>query len=522
MVRTTRNLRRVWHIARTLGRHGALFPIQDMSLPAPVRLIAWTMGRRPIWDVANRRPGERLALALQALGPAFIKLGQALSVRADLLGDEMATDLSALQDRLPPFSGEGARAAIEAELGAPVDELFESFEDEPVAAASIAQVHWARTADGTDVAVKVLRPSIEAAFARDLELMRWLAEMAERLQPALRRLRPVEVVDALAETVETEMDLRLEAAAAEELRENMREEPFFHVPAVDWQRTARRVLTTEWITGIPVDERDALIGAGHDLEGIVANTAKVFFLQVFRDGFFHADLHPGNLFVDSGGVVNAVDFGIMGRLDRRTRQYLAEMLLGFLTGDYRRVAEVHIRAGYVPADQSVEAFAQAARSIAQPILGLSLERISIARLLAQLFQVTEKFHMETQPQLVLLQKTMVVAEGVGRRLYPEVNMWELARPLIEEWMRDNMGPEARIRDSVTDLVRGLERLPSLIAEMEDTVGTVTRGGLKLHPDSVRALAAARRSNRRLWPVWGGAAVAAVAAAAAAAIVAFVS
>lgn len=513
MRRAFRNIRRMWTIARTLGRHDALFPIEALRLAAPLRVAVRVFGRPKIAASRGKRPGQRLALALQALGPAFIKLGQALSVRSDLLGEQVARDLSELQDRLPPFSGEQARSTIEEELGADIESLFESFEDVPIAAASIAQVHAARTADGRDVAVKVLRPRIEAAFARDLDLMRWLAELINRTQPALRRLRPVEVVETLAVTVEIEMDLRLEAAAADEMRENMRGESGFRIPEVDWQRTARRVLTTEWVTGIPVDEREALLAAGHDLERIVANMAKVFFLQVFRDGFFHADLHPGNLFVDENGTINAVDFGIMGRLDRRTRQYLAEMLLGFLTGDYRRVAEVHIAAGYVPADQSVDAFAQAARSIAEPILGLSLNRISIARLLSQLFRVTERFKMETQPQLLLLQKTMVVAEGVGRHLYPEVNMWELARPMIVGWGRENMGPEARIRDSVDDVVRGLERLPGLIAGMEETVGAMTRSGVRLHPDSVRAVAEARRGAGRRWTVWVGAMAAAVALAA---------
>lgn len=447
------------------------------------------------------RPGERLALALQALGPAFIKLGQALAVRSDLVGDDISADLSALQDRLPPFPGVEARATIEAELDHPLDEIFDTFDDEPVAAASIAQVHRAVTADGTDVAVKVLRPNIEAAFGLDLDLMLWLAELAERLKPELRRLKPVDVVHTVAESVEIEMDLQFEAAAADELRDNFADEAAFRVPTVDWTRTARRVLTTSWVSGTRINEREALLEAGHDLEAIVANMAKVLFLQVFRDGFFHADMHPGNLFIDVDGVVNAVDFGIMGRLDKKTRQFLAEMLLGFLTGDYRRVANVHVKAGYVPADQSVEAFAQAARSIAEPILGLASNEISLARLLAQLFRITEKFKMETQPQLLLLQKTMLVAEGVGRQLYPGVNMWDLARPLIEDWMVREMGPEAQLRDAVGDVVRGIERLPNMLADMEDSFETMRRSGLKLHPETVSAMAHARGARARRWPIW---------------------
>ncbi len=506
MRRALRNLGRVWEIARTLARHDALFPLAIMGAPGILAFAIRLSGPRRIAAVRDKRPGERLALALQALGPAFIKLGQALAVRSDLVGDEISADLSALQDRLPPFSGTAARDTVEAELDRPLAELFDSFDDEPVAAASIAQVHRAITADGTDVAVKVLRPGIEAAFERDLDLMRWLAELAERHRPDLRRLKPVEVVRTLADSVEIEMDLRFEAAAADELRANFADEERFRVPTVDWTRTARRVLTTGWVEGVRINDREALIEAGHDLAEIVANMANVLFLQVFRDGFFHADMHPGNLFVDADGAVVAVDFGIMGRLDKKTRQYLAEMLLGFLTGDYRRVAEIHVKAGYVPADQSVEAFAQAARSIAEPILGLPLNRISLARLLAQLFRITAKFNMETQPQLLLLQKTMLVAEGVGRQLYPEVNMWDLSRPLIEGWMVREMGPEGRIRDALGDVIRGIERLPALLADMEESFETMRRSGLKLHPDTVSAMTASRRAGAGRWTLWAAAAL----------------
>ena len=506
MLRTVRNLRRLFAIARTLARYDALFPLDQLDLAPPLRACVRLFLPSAEPGVAEKRPGERLALALHALGPSFIKLGQALSVRADLVGEDIAEDLSALQDRLPPFAGAEARQAIETEFAQTIDALFQSFEDDAVAAASIAQVHLAVTSDGENVAVKVLRPGIEAAFAEDLDLLMWLAETVERARPGLRRLKPVEVVQTFTETVNTEMDLRLEAAAADELGRNFADDAGFRVPCMDWQRTGRRVLTAERIGGIPVDEADELVAAGHALEDIVANMARCFFLQVFRDGFFHADLHPGNLFVAEDGAMIAVDFGIMGRIDKRTRQYLAEMLNGFLAADYKRVAEVHFRAGYVPADQSVDAFAQAARAIAEPIFGLPLAEISLARLLAHLFQVTERFRMETQPQLLLLQKTMLVAEGVGRRLCPGVNIWELARPLIEDWMVENMGPEARARDAVSDVTHWLERLPALVADMEESVGTLARGGLRLHPDSVRALAAERRKGGLGWPCWVAAAL----------------
>jgi ubiquinone biosynthesis protein len=510
-----RNVRRLLSIARTLARHDALFPLDLIDFPPLLRsVIRLAAGRRREPGMAGLRPGERLALALHALGPSFIKLGQALSVRSDMVGEELAADLSALQDRLPPFAGRLPRQAIEDEFARPIAELFASFDDTPVAAASIAQVHFAVTVDGEDVAVKILRPGIEAAFADDLELLRWLARLAERARPGLRRLKPVAVIEAFAEMVNTEMDLRYEAAAGDELAANFAGDDKFRVPRMDWVRTGRRILTSERISGIPIDERDRLIAAGHKPEDIVANMARCFFLQAFRDGFFHADLHPGNLFVAEDGAIVAVDFGIMGRMDKRTRQYLAEMLLGFLTADYQAVAQIHVRAGYLAADQSVDAFAQAARSIAEPIMGLELGEISLARLLAQLFQVTEKFRMETQPQLLLLQKTMLVAEGVGRALYPQINMWELARPLIEDWTRDNMGAEARAIDAITDITQGLERLPGLIADMEDSIGSLARGGLKLHPDSLRALTGGRTEPRPRWPYWAGAAVLAAIAVAA--------
>src|SRR5262249_39907222 len=281
------------------------------------------------------RPGERLAAALVEMGPSFIKLGQLLATRADLLGDEVAEDLALLQDRLPPFPGSEARALVEVEFGETFQVLFASFDEVPVAAASIAQVHFAITTDGQEVAVKVLRPGIMRAFARDLDLFRWLAELIERTQPALRRLKPVEVVETLAQSVELEMDLRFEAAAASELAENFAGDPTFRVPRVDWLRTGRNVLTTERVGGIRADDRDAILAARLDIETILRNAASAFFKQVFRDGFFHADLHPGNMFIEPDGAIAVVDFGIMGRLDRETRYYLADMLIGFLTGDYR-------------------------------------------------------------------------------------------------------------------------------------------------------------------------------------------
>ena len=504
MLRAVKHIRRLIGIVVTLGRHDALFIFAWVPpVAGPARWLAKLPGFRPRAEFLGQRPGQRLATALESLGPGFIKFGQALSTRSDFFGAEMAADLSSLQDRLPPFSGSEARRVIERELGIPFDELFEAFEEEATAAASIAQVHYAvlkpaksasddfgwnvidteapespaatderasdmRLPPSREVAVKVLRPGIEAAFARDIELFQWLAEQAERFVPKLRRLRPVESVETFADTVRTEMDLRLEAAAAEELRENFADLDYYRVPKVHWSHTSKRVMTAERIAGIPAGDIDAIKAAGIDPAEVVAHAAEVFFRQVFEFGFFHADMHPGNLFVADDGTLIAVDFGIVGRVDKRTRSYLADMLIGFLTRDYEAVADIHFKAGYVPTHKDRGAFVQALRSIGDPILEQPTNEISIARLLAQLFHVTEQFDMKAQPQLLLLQKTMFLAEGVGRALAPETNMWFLARPLVEDWVRTHRGPEARVRQAVEDAYEALTLIPVALRRLADS------------------------------------------------------
>ena len=496
MIRASRNLKRLLIIAHVLARHDALALVDLPGLG--IASFFLRVGR----SRGTGRSGERLARALTELGPTFIKLGQALSTRADLVGEEMAADLSDLQDRLAPFPADQARAIVEAELGKSLSELYSSFDEQPVAAASIAQVHFAVTTEGEEVAVKILRPGVDAAFKRDVDLLAWLAEWVERTQPRLRRLRMVESVETFAESVRLEMDLRFEAAAAAELAENFIGDETFKIPAVDWLRTGKRVMTLERVAGIPVDEREHLMELGYDVEAVLKKSAEAFFNMVFRDGFFHADLHPGNLFVDAGGDLVAVDFGIMGRVDKATRRFLGEMLLGFLNGNYRRVAEIHFEAGYIPANQSVDAFTQAIRSIAEPIFGRPMHEISIARLLGQMFEVTETFSMETQPQLLLLQKSMLVAEGIGRRLDPTINMWELARPLIEGWMRVHLGPEMRIRDTVMGALATVERLPRLVTQLEKFSTLLAEGGFRLHPDTVREIVGPRRRSRFVrWLPW---------------------
>ena len=481
MIRSLRNVTRLLGLARVLARHDALFLLEKTRVAGAVAAAARLGQSRD----GEGRPGERLARALHEAGPSFIKLGQALSTRSDILGEEMAADLTLLQDRLPPFSGERARTAIAEEFGAPLDSLFAEFDDQAVAAASIAQVHFAVTADGREVAVKVLRPGIEAAFARDLDLFFWVAGLIERRRPEWRRMKPLESVAILAETVKMEMDLRFEAAAASELADNFAGDDTFRVPRVDWTLTGRRVMTMERAIGIPLDDRKAVIAAGLDPPAVLEKATNAFFRQVFRDGFFHADLHSGNLFVGADGNIVAVDFGIMGRLDRRARRHLGDMLLAFLNRDYRRAAEVHFEAGWVPQDQSVDTFVQACRSIAEPILDRPQNEISMARLLGQLFQVTETFRMETQPSLLLLQKTMLEAEGTARSLCPEANMWMLSRPLIEEWM--NEGTDERIREAIDDVAATVRHLPRLMDGVEKSAAMLAGGRLKLHPETVREL-----------------------------------
>jgi ubiquinone biosynthesis protein len=346
----------------------------------------------------------------------------------------------------------------------------------------------------------VLRPNVPAAFARDLAFMEWAAALTEGYMPRLRRLKPIDVVRTFAETVQLEMDLRFEAAAAQELAENFAGDPTFRVPAVDWQRTSDRVLTLERVSGMRIDDPAAVTAAGIDRLAVVKAAAEAFFKMVFRHGFFHADMHPGNLFLTGDGVIVAMDFGIMGRLDPDTQLALGEMLLGFLTRDYRRVAEVHIRAGYVPADKSVDMFAQAARTIAEPILGKPIAEISLAKLLGQLFQITETFEMETQPQLLLLQKSMLLAEGVGRRLAPEVNMWELARPLIEHWMRERLGPEGQAAELIGDTLATVQKLPRIIDRLDAATADLLRDGLKLHPETARTIRGEATGGFR-WMLW---------------------
>jgi ubiquinone biosynthesis protein len=461
----TRPIVHVWRLlkwGRVLARHGALRGIErDHNTPAPVRRLARLarFGAR-----VPARPAY--AEAFQSIGPAAIKFGQALATRPDLVGDEAARDLSRLQDNLPPAPFPLIRATIEQALEKPLEELFSHIDEEPVGAASIAQVHRAITTDGRQVAVKVLRPNIEEDFARALDTYDWAAAQVEHYGGEAARLRPRIVVATFRQWTMRELDLRREAASASELRENLVAESGFHIPEIDWSRTARRVMTLEWIDGIKLTDRDALVEAGHDLKALAATLVRAFLRQAVVDGFFHADLHQGNLFALADGRLAAIDFGIMGRIDRQARVWLAEILYGLIVGNYRRVAEIHFEAQYVPSHHNVDEFATALRAVGEPIRGLPVKDISIGGMLDGLFVITRDFDMPVQPHLLLLQKTMVMEEGVATALDPDINMWETAEPFLREWVRGELGPEARLADEIVRNVRTLRKIPELIRRLD--------------------------------------------------------
>jgi len=462
----TTSVTHLWRLlkwGRTLARHGALRGIEeDPNTPPPVRRLA------RIARLGTRNPpNPEYATALVAIGPAAIKLGQALSTRPDLVGAKAAANLSLLQDDLPPAPFAEIKRTIEMSFGAPLESLYSRFDEVPVGAASIAQVHRAVTTEGRDVAVKVLRPHIEEEFAKAIETYEWAAAHVERYGGEAERLRPRLVVAQFRQWTARELDLQREAASASELRENMVAEPGYYVPDIDWRRTARRVLTLEWLDGIKLSDREALIAANQDCSALAATLVKAFLRQAVVDGFFHADLHHGNLFALPDGRIGAIDFGIMGRIDRRARVWLAEILYGLITGNYRRVAEIHFEAQYVPPHHNVEEFATALRAAGEPIRGLPVKDISIGRMLESLFSITRDFDMQVQPHLLLLQKTMVMNEGVASSLDPEINMWETAEPFISDWIRSELGPEAYYADRIVELVRALKKVPELIKRLDE-------------------------------------------------------
>ena len=465
-MRGPHNLWRLIRTGATFERTGAMrVALEALDAPASVRAMARVLGWPFQWLGYEGDPSQPPILrALTALGPAYIKFGQLMSTRPDIVGPELATQLTVLQDKLPAFPDAEARAAVERELDRPVDALFSEF-GPPVAAASLAQVHRAILREtGQPVAVKVLRPGIERAFLRDVDAFYFAARMIEVFAPFTRRLRPRAVIAHFEGVVQGELDLRMEASAAAEFHANTLDDPGFRVPAVIWAASGRRVMTLEWVAGDNLGDLAALRARNADLVGLSDRIIQAFLTHALRDGFFHADMHQGNLKLGPDGAIVALDFGIMGRIDAYTRRVYAEILMGFLRKDYARVAEVHFEAGYVPRDRDIEAFAQALRSVGEPIFGQDATRISMARLLGHLFEVTERFGMETRTELILLQRTMVVVEGVARSLNPAMNMWETARPVVGDYIASNLGPRAAIRDlaaTVRVLARFGPRLPEL-------------------------------------------------------------
>lgn len=447
-MRGPHNLWRLIRTGATFERTGAMkVALEAMDVPPRLRLLARVLGRPFRWLGYRGDPAlPPVTRAITALGPAYIKFGQVLSTRPDVVGEELSNQLRVLQDKLPPFDIDTAKATVAAELGRPPAELFSAF-SEPVAAASIAQVHRASLADsGADVAVKILRPGIERAFRRDIDAFYFAASLIEALSPASRRLRPTQVIAHFEGVVMSELDLRLESAAASEFAANTAGDKGFRVPQPYWQFSSRRVMTLGWAEGIPLGDVEALRAAGHDCPALAARVLGLFLSHALRDGFFHADMHQGNLKVAADGAIIAYDFGIMGQIDAYTRRVYAEILLGFIRRDYVRVAEVHFEAGYVPRDRDIHDFARALRAVGEPIFGMEANQISMARLLAYLFEVTERFGMQTRTELILLQRTMVVVEGVARSLDAHINIWQVAKPIVEDYVRRNVGPQALLRD----------------------------------------------------------------------------
>jgi ubiquinone biosynthesis protein len=498
------HLARLTRAGYVFARAGVFGIVDPTGLPSGAQ-FALRLGRLIQAPKTDQSLG-RISSALRHLGPSYVKLGQFLATRPDVVGMALARDLESLQDRMPPFPQAEAEAAVVEAFERPLHQTYVSF-GPAVAAASIAQVHRAEIETrGVRrlVAVKVLRPNVAHSFKVDLDALMFAARHMEALSADARRLKLTEIVRTLSRTVGMEMDLRLEAAALSEMAENTRNDPDFHVPAVEWDFTGHSVLTMEWIDGIALNDRERLERSHVDLPDLGRKIIQSFLRHALRDGFFHADMHPGNLFVDDAGRLVAVDFGIMGRLGVRERRFLAEILYGFITRNYLRVAEVHFEAGYVPPHHSVENFAQAIRAIGEPIHNRTAQEISMAKLLTLLFEVTALFDMETRPELLLLQKTMVVVEGVARSFDPKLDIWTTAEPVVRDWIERNLGPIGRLEGAVngaSDLGKIVAGLPGIAARgvaLLERSEAITRNGLLLAPETVEAIGRAEgRQNRWL-------------------------
>lgn len=478
----------------------------------PVRFLRYLLPWN--WFRAPARPrGERVRLALEDLGPIFVKFGQMLSTRRDLLPDDVAFELTKLQDRVPPFAGSQARLIVEKAYGQPLDTVFAEFDEFPLASASIAQVHAARLPSGREVVVKVVRPNIENIIRRDMELLHIMANLAERYWKESRRFHPRDVVAEYEKIIFDELDLMREAANASQLRRNFIDSRHLYIPEVYWHETRRNVMVMERIYGIPIGNIEELRHRGVDLKTLSERGVEIFFTQVFRDRFFHADMHPGNIFVDASDPQNpryiAVDFGIIGTLSPTDEHYLAENFLAFFHRDYRRVAELHIESGWVPPETRVDEFESAIRTVSEPIFDRPLKDISFGVFLLSLFQTARRFNMEVQPQLVLLQKTLLNIEGLGRQLYPELDLWKTAKPFLERWMKERMGAKALVKKLRTNLPQWVEQLPDLPGQLHELIERANTGEIKvrLHHQEMHELRRElRRANRRSFHAVVGAAL----------------
>ncbi|GJL92297.1 2-polyprenylphenol 6-hydroxylase [Hyphococcus sp.] len=448
----------------TLARRDALIPREYAHLaPAPLKLFGalTRIGAKG----KGERPGERLAHAFERLGPAYVKLGQFMATRPDIIGFDLAADLGRLQDKMPPFPEREARKEIETAFGKPVDALYDDF-SAPIAAASIAQAHKASLKDGCKVAVKILRPRIEQKAGEEFRAFARAARHMEALSATARRMEPAKFIETLKAVAAIELDLRMEAGAASELAENLKSEPGVRVPEVVWPLTAKRVLTIEWVDGTPLGDLKALDARGIDRKALANLVIHVFLKQALQTGFFHADMHQGNMIIDEKGRLALIDFGIMGRLDEEVRRTFAEIIYGFITRNYQRTAEVHFAAGYVPAGHSMDAFAQALRAVGEPLQGRNAAQVDMSRVLQQLFDVTALFDMHLRPELVLLQRTMVTVEGVARLLDPEIDMWAAATPVVRDYVNGAIGPKAQAEKLKTAAIKALEIAPKLPAYVE--------------------------------------------------------
>lgn len=477
MIRVSQ-VRRLLHINRILVRHGLDEIVFATHLFRPVRFLMYILPW--YWLRGAQLPrAVRIRKALEDLGPVFIKFGQMLSTRPDLLPEDIALELALLQDRVPPFPGELARAIVEQAYGKKVDEVFQAFDETPFASASIAQVHLALLHDGRQVIVKVVRPSIEKVIRRDVSLLYTLAELAERYWSEAKRLRPREVVAEYEKTILDELDLMREAANASQLRRNFLNSPLLYIPEIEWPLARRNVIVMERIFGTPISDVETLVAQGISLKDLAERGVQIFFTQVFVHSFFHADMHPGNIFVSKEGQYIAVDFGIMGTLSPRDQRYLAENFLAFFNRDYRRVGQLHVDAGWVPAGTRVDEFESAIRTVCEPIFERPLKDISFGHLLLRLFQTAHRFNMEVQPQLVLLQKTLLNIEGLGRQLYPDLDLWQTSKPFLERWMSEQVGTRALWKSIRENAPQWAEKLPDIPLLLHDILQQTRDGKLEV-------------------------------------------